>query len=288
MKICDRCFECLLTRIDYECRIVCSDEEKINQTVCEAGKKLSEFRAENVPSPEISSRIHRIACGMIGDFDPYKIIKKETNLQAQKLLAEIDGGLLTFRDCVLASVIANTLDYGSKEHKVTDDFVGFFFDEFKKGLNVDDTEKIEKLCERVVYLCDNCGEIVFDKKLIECLKEKNCHVTVVAKSRPIINDATIDDALFLEIDKIADNLYPSTDGISEVGININMIPDEVRDAIESATLIISKGMANYESLSEYKKTIKLPPVAYLMMVKCEPIADDLKMKKGSRIAYLVE
>ncbi|MBR6011406.1 MAG: DUF89 family protein, partial [Methanomicrobium sp.] len=58
--------------------------------------------------------------------------------------------------------------------------------------------------------------------------------------------------------------------------------------ISKATLIISKGMANYESLSEYKKKMKLPPVAYLMMVKCVPISEDIGIPKGSRIAYLCE
>lgn len=288
MKITDKCFECLLTRIEFECRLVCSDDKKIAEIINLCQKELSESVSNNSPSPEISSRIHRIACDMAGNHDPYSEIKQKTNEEAEIILKQVEDELITFKDCALASVIANTLDYGSKEHKVTSDFVTFFSDEFKKGLSVDDTYEIEKLCKKVVYLCDNCGEIVFDKKLIEYLKKNNSHVTVVVKSKPIINDATIEDAKSLGIDKIADNLYESTDGISEVGINLNMIPSQVQEAIDSATIIISKGMANYESLSEYKKTIKLPPVAFLMMVKCEPIADNIKIPKGSRIAYLIQ
>ena len=63
---------------------------------------------------------------------------------------------------------------------------------------------------------------------------------------------------------------------------------QVKEAIDSATIIISKGMGNYESLSEYKKTFKLPPIAFLMMVKCDPIADDIKIPKGSRVACLIQ
>lgn len=288
MQITDRCLECLLTRIEYECRIISDDDAKINGILGICRQNLLQSISDPAPSPEISSRIHRIACDIIGNEDPYKEIKENTNREAENFLKKIEDRLLTFHDCALASVIANTLDYGSKEHMVTDDFVGFFVDEFKKGLSVDDTVEIEKLCQRVVYLCDNCGEIVFDKKLIKLLKMRNSHVTVVVKSKPIINDATTEDAILLGIDKIADNLYESTHGISEVGFNINLAPQYVKDAIDSATLIISKGMANYESLSEYKKTMKLPPVAYLMMVKCEPIADNIQIPKGSRIAYLVK
>ena len=286
MQITDRCFDCLLTRIEYECRIASDNDSVINEIVDVCKKELTKALSEKLPSPEISSRIHRTACEMVGNTDPYKEIKETTNNEAELFLSEIEERLVTFRDCALACVIANTLDYGSKEHKVTDDFVGFFTGEFEKGFSHDDTDEIEKLCRRVVYLCDNCGEIVFDKKFIEHLKNNGSHVTVVVKSRPIINDATIKDALFLEIDKIADNLYENTSGVSELGLNMNLIPEEVEDAINSATLIISKGMANYESLSEYKKTLNLPPVAYLMMVKCEPIADNIQIPKGSRIAYL--
>ncbi|MBP2132724.1 uncharacterized protein with ATP-grasp and redox domains [Methanomicrobium sp. W14] len=286
MKLTEKCFECLLTRIEYECRIATSDEDKIKEILDECHLQLTGILSENMPSPAASSRIHRTACLIVENEDPYREIKFRSNLEAKKVLDKVEDKLITFRDIVLASVIANTFDYGSKEHKVTDDFSGFFYEEFKKGLNVDDTAEIENLCQDVVYLCDNCGEIVFDKKLIEYLKSRNCHVTVVLKGKPVINDATKKDALEIGLDRIADNVYTSTDGISEVGINFSLLPAQVRDAINSSTLIISKGMANYESLSEYKKTMNLPPVAYLMMVKCEPVAENISIPKGSRIACL--
>ena len=55
--------------------------------------------------------------------------------------------------------------------------------------------------------------------------------------------------------------------------------------MDSCTLVISKGMANYESLSEYRD---LPPVAYLMAAKCEPIAEEVGVPKGSKVAMLRE
>jgi uncharacterized protein with ATP-grasp and redox domains len=53
--------------------------------------------------------------------------------------------------------------------------------------------------------------------------------------------------------------------------------------MDDCTLIIAKGMANYESLSEYSG---LPPVAFLMAVKCEPIAEDVGVPRGSKVAML--
>ncbi len=293
MRIREVCFDCLLTRIEYECRLVldCSipeNEKRVKDVVNLCRDELKRGLSEAVPSPELSSRVHRLACQKIEHNDPYVEIKEKTNTEAEKLLAEVGGSLKTFRDCALAAVIGNTLDFGSKEHVVTDDFTGFFKEEFQKGFSVDDCDKIEKLTERTVFICDNCGEIVFDRKLVEYLKKKGSHVTVVVKGAPIINDATMSDALKLGMDKVADAVLTSTDGIPEVGFNVHMISDELKDEISKATLIISKGMANYESLSEYKKIMKLPPVAYLMMVKCVPISEDIGIEKGSRIAYLSE
>ncbi|WOF15819.1 DUF89 family protein [Methanoplanus sp. FWC-SCC4] len=288
MQITKRCFDCLISRIEYECRLVCDDNDQISKIVDTCCVKLTESVSEKSPSPEISSRIHRLACEMMGENDPYYDIKNKSNIEALSVLAGVDDMLVSFSDCCLASVIGNTLDYGSNEHKVTDNFVDFFNTEFKKGFTVDDTDKIMNLCQRVVYLCDNCGEIVFDKKLIEFLKKSGSYVSVVVKGSPIINDATLIDSIELGMDKIADRVYESTSGISEVGINLNLISEELQKEIDNATIIISKGMANYESLSEYKKSRDLPPVAYLMMVKCEPIAEDIKIPKGSRIAYFSE
>jgi uncharacterized protein with ATP-grasp and redox domains len=61
------------------------------------------------------------------------------------------------------------------------------------------------------------------------------------------------------------------------------IPDDLRDAIETCTIIIAKGMANFESLSEMEN---LPPVAYLMAAKCEPVADEAGVPVGSKVAML--
>lgn len=288
MLMSERCSECLLGRIEYECRLVTDDGEVVRKTVEECRRMLAEKRDQSGPAPEISSALHRHACKMIGSPDPYKEIKAMNNRDALELEKKIKGKLASFHDYCLAASIGNTLDYGSLEHEVTTDLHEFFEKEFSKGFTVENVADFEPLCRNVVYLCDNSGEIVFDRLLIKYLKEKGARVVVVVRRNPIINDATMTDAKELGLDKIADKLLTNTDGLAELGINLSLIPGELREEIENADLIISKGMANYESLSELKKTQKLPPIAYLMMVKCEPIAEDIGIPKGSRIAYFVK
>ena len=94
------------------------------------------------------------------------------NQQAIEVSKEVRNDLSTFRDYVLASIIGNTFDYGVKGHIVERDFSVFFQKEYAKGLTIDDTDKIFPLCSRVVYLSDNCGEIVLDRLLMEYLKTR--------------------------------------------------------------------------------------------------------------------
>jgi hypothetical protein len=197
---------------------------------------------------------------------------------------QVRGGLVSFRYLVLAGVIGNTFDYAVKDHDVTGDFSRFFDEEFHKGLDVDDTARILERCSRVVFLTDNCGEIVFDRLLVGLLKNRGAHVTVAVRDAPILNDATMEDALALGFDRVTDCLT-TTGGGAEIGIDMAKMPADLSEAIAKCTIIIAKGMANYESLSMYDN---LPPVAYLMCVKCEMIAGDTGIARGSKIALLRE
>lgn len=285
MRLSETCHECLLSRVRYECELVCDDPGRIEAATKACDSLLNSLIGENLPSPVIASRVHRCAYRMIGSKDPYHELKAANNYVAGQVAAEVMGQFSTFRELALASIIANTLDYGSREHQVTEDFSGFFSKEFEKGLTIDDTAEIERRCGNVVYLCDNCGEIVFDREVLRYLKKQGSHVTVGVRGGAILNDATLADARLLGLDTIADCLTTTSDGIAELGMNLECIPDDLRAALDSCTLIIAKGMANYESLTEYPD---LGPIAYLMSVKCDPIARDVGVPKGSRIAMLVE
>jgi uncharacterized protein with ATP-grasp and redox domains len=246
---------------------------------------LGRIIADPVPAPVIASQVHRLAYRMIGDDAPYRSLKRGNNEDAAAVCRKVRGDLSTFHDLALASVIGNTLDYGSKAHTVTDNFVEFFRREFAAGLSVDDTEAIEALTSRVVYLADNCGEIVFDTLLADHLKKTGSHVTFAVRGAPILNDATIEDAVALGLDRRVDLLTGTTDGIAELGLNRELAPPPLADALDRATLVIAKGMANYESLSDERD---LPPVAFLMSVKCGPIGADIGIPVGSRVALLRE
>lgn len=282
MKLTDTCIDCLLSRVVFECELVSTDKTCTERTVSACREMLESFRDSPLFHPQIASAVHRRACQMIGNPDPFRGLKTAGNRQAMEVCRKVRGQLHSFHDLVLASVIGNTFDYAVKDHDVTADFSRFFADEFRKGLDVDDTDRILERCSRVVYLTDNCGEIVFDRLLVGFLKARGSYVTVAVRDAPVLNDATMEDAMALGFDKVTDCLT-TTGGGAEIGLDMEKMPADLAEAIDTCTIIISKGMANYESLSMYRN---LPPVAYLMCIKCQVIAEDTGISRGSKIAKL--
>jgi uncharacterized protein with ATP-grasp and redox domains len=282
MKLDDRCFDCLLSRVSLECRLCGAGEKKTREVMATCAALLEELRDAPLLHPQIASAMHRQAYELLGSPDPFAELKEESNREAIGVCRKVRGELSGFRDFVLASIIGNTYDYGVKGHTVTGDFLSYFRKEFDAGLAIDDTGRICELLSRVVYFTDNCGEIVFDRLLLEELSRMGSSVTLAVRDAPILNDATLEEARALRLDRFVQTITTTGCGC-ELGVRLDCMPEELSAALDDCTLIIAKGMANYESLSEYSG---LPPVAFLMAVKCEPIADEVGVPRGSKVAML--
>ncbi|MDD1724202.1 MAG: ARMT1-like domain-containing protein [Methanospirillum sp.] len=277
-----RCHDCLLSRVSLEIELG-KKKDRINQDILKHADLLIRF-LHTTPwtHPMVASALHRWVYRELGVSDPFYALKETSRIDSLRVLKTVSDTLAGFRERVLASIIGNMFDYGVKGHEVSDDFLSFFRKEYASGLAIDDTREILPLCQDVLYFTDNCGEIVFDRFLISWLKENNCRVTVVLRDKPILNDATLEDAYNLGLDTLADNVLSSGSGV-EIGVRFDLLSEEVLTAMDRCSLIISKGMANYESLREEEG---LPPVAYLLAAKCDPIAEEFGVRRGDKIASL--
>lgn len=126
--------------------------------------------------------------------------------------------------------------------------------------------------ERILYIGDNAGECVFDRVLIEQLPRP---VTYVVRQAPIINDATMEDAIAAGIDRVADIVSSGTDAPGTV---LSTCTSDFLDLLRQPWLKISKGQGNYEALSTgpYR-------VFFLLKAKCSVIARDLDVEEGQMI-----
>ena len=169
---------------------------------------------------------------------------------------------------VKIAIIGNILDFGA--FTLDDDIEGVIKSSLKKDLAVKDIEEFEnslKTHDKVLYLVDNTGEIVFDKLLLAKLKEYDLDITIAVKSEPILNDATMVEALDVGLDEFGKLVEI---GAGTVGYVDSEISDEFRQIFDDHEFVISKGMGNYEGLTEIDLSKK--DIYFLLCVKCNTIA----------------
>ena len=108
--------------------------------------------------------------------------------------------------------------------------------------------------------------------LIETLDQS---ITYVVKASPIINDAAREDAIAAGIDQAAEIIDNGSDA---PGTLFDQCSQRFRERFSRAKLIIAKGQANYESLSDSPS-----PIFFLLQAKCSVIARNLGVDEGSII-----
>ena len=114
----------------------------------------------------------------------------------------------------------------------------------------------------LVYLTDNCGEIVLDKVLIKAIRKlyPKIDITVITRGGDALNDATVEDALSVGMDKLARVIG---NGLAVPGTELKKISAESLSYVNNADVIISKGMGNFETVSSCGLN-----VYYIFLCKC--------------------
>jgi uncharacterized protein with ATP-grasp and redox domains len=136
--------------------------------------------------------------------------------------------------------------------------------------------------KEVVYLFDNCGEIILDLPLLHELKAMGLKVTGVVKGEPIITDATWEDLSASGADKVLDACL--TTGMFAIGLDLERAPEDLKEAFSRADLVIAKGMANFEALSGSG----VRPIVHLMRSKCLPVSKAIGANKDRNVIKVFE
>ncbi|MGP3667775.1 MAG: damage-control phosphatase ARMT1 family protein [Candidatus Bathyarchaeota archaeon] len=291
MKIEAECVPCILLRGCKETSRVVNDRSTLLTIMGKILKVVYENFSPDVTPAYIGTLRDRI----IKDFvkvDPYKDDKKEANRLALKMLPQIKSFVygsnekdeyLLFKRACTTSVAANAIEFDVAGYNFTLEKIEDVFKNLELTVNhLPEAYKHLKRSKNILFLSDNAGEIVFDSILVERLKTMGLRVTVAVKDKPILNDATLDDAYEAGLDKLADKI--TTIGSDTVGLIWSEASDEIKKIFLGSDLVIAKGMGNYETLTELKNTgIK---VLFLLKAKCNPVARSIGVSKGSNVALL--
>jgi len=225
--------------------------------------------------PMVSRELHVLLKQYSNNPDPYKEEKNQSNDLVLGMYPELKDIVFQsdnyFNTALRLAIAGNIIDFGISN---TFDLHSTIDKVLNSDFAIDDSIRLKQAlseAKTVLYLGDNCGEIVFDKLFIETIMHPNLIYAV--RGVPVINDVTLEDAKYVGMDLVADVISNGYDAPSTL---LEHCSTEFLEVFNRADVIISKGQGNLEGL--LGKTQK--EVYFLLMVKCEVIADVLGVKKG--------
>lgn len=273
------CIPCFIKSALEMARLVDGNEIMHKKILDEVAGMVSEFSLGCSP-PEMARMIHKVMEKRFGDKDIYRSIKKESNRKALALYPRLKEKVQSSEDRFLTAVeiaiAGNVIDYAAKNTlNIEDEIEKIFTDDFahinKTVFDYEDFKNELNNAERVLYLADNAGEIVFDRVLIEEISEDKTIIFAV-RDKPVINDALIEDAKECGLDKRAEIM---SSGVDAPGTVLKYCSEEFLEIYRNADLIISKGQGNYEALSQERENIY-----FLFRAKCPVIARHAEVGLG--------
>ena len=261
---------------------------------------IQSHAASSLTPPQVAIAVYGNLCAKLQTSDPFARIKHESVKKAREICASLlaaspqfyppspslapshdishKRALLTW--AIKLALLGNVIDYGSQE-PFSFEGASFCLETLSFGAWDFERlfEKLEALKDRdstLLYLADNAGENVFDKVLLETLHAlyPRLKLLYMLRTQPIINDLSMADKKLLgDMEGLCEVVDSS---MQSPGFVLESASSEARGHFESADLIISKGMGNFECLESHKD----PRLFMLFKIKCDVVASFCALPKG--------
>ena len=241
MRVTESCAKCL-----YDKQKHLSEDENYLREI----KSIIDHRGENDTSPYLVYRFHEVYEKLFGKQAPYKDIKRKYNDLVLSIEDSVREKIEASEDPLVKALmyarIGNYIDFGAMNHVDEDQFLSLLE---RTQMNERDEAVIQSLfdqCENAndfLLIADNCGEIVLDKLFLEQLHKRfpKLRLSVLVRGGEVLNDATIEDAEYVGIDKYARVI---SNGLPIAGTVYDLLPDKAREAVDGADVILAKGEGN--------------------------------------------
>jgi len=289
LKVKPQCIKCIVNVRLREVVEAVSDPDKSIEIQVELLRKAYQVFREYNELTIIATHIFNWLIEQAPEIiDYYKSIKRESirrawdSIRVFREYMEMLKGYERFRFAVKTSIAGNILDTGvyglETPREVPIEQV------VSTPLAIDHTRKVYEFLvsggKTILWLFDNAGESVYDTLLInEIRKTGNTVIGVVKEDPGFQNDLTISDAIDAGIREYVDRLVST--GYNGSSIHLDKVSNEFKQLLKETDLVIAKGMAHYEYISEIKLD---KPIAFLLIPKCEPIAESLNTRKNYYVA----
>jgi uncharacterized protein with ATP-grasp and redox domains len=273
MKTFYDCLPCFVAQAVSALERCGTDDELFQETMRVVFGELAAVDFTASP-PATVRRLYALIHQATGNTDPYAAEKKQSNRLALDLADGLTGEADGFVDRLKLAMAANSIDYGRYGRLEEKDVLTSMQAALTACVDAKAVEALRGAIGEatdILYLCDNAGEIVFDRMFIEELPRAK--ITAVVRGRPVINDATLEDARqagLVDLVEVIDN------GSDAPGTLLETCSETFRERFAAADLIIAKGQGNFETLSE----VTGKRIFFLLKVKCPLIARDIGQPTG--------
>ncbi|MFW6153591.1 MAG: damage-control phosphatase ARMT1 family protein [Planctomycetota bacterium] len=272
------CVPCFARQALEAARVVTDDPVVHERLLRDVLRTAAEMDLSQCP-PVVAQRIHRTLRELTGVADPYRADRERFNRVALDLMGELTRLVRRaadpFATALRVAIAGNVIDLGVNGTITEAEILASIrrvMDEPFHG-DVDAIRDAVGRAERILYLADNAGEIVFDRLLIEQLPPGR--VTVAVRGGPILNDATRADADVAGLAEVAEVIDNGSDAPGTV---LGDCSETFREHYDRADLVIAKGQGNFETLSDEDASIY-----FLLKAKCPVIADHVGLPIGTLI-----
>lgn len=282
IRLYPECVKCLLSKQLERCPEDAPLEKKVEyiqkvlRIVAEAPKSIS--------APVLVRSMYDIQKEMFGIYADYTEVKSYFNKMMLGMEEKLWNGICNskepLRRAIQYAMIGNYIDFAALKN--VDEAALMKFLDKADEINVDDTEldNLKQELEQggeLVYLLDNCGEIVTDKLMMRLIRMQypKMHITAMVRGGQVMNDATREDAEEVALETVA--------GIADSGCNIagtslSDISKEAAEIIDKADVLIAKGQGNFETLHQCGKNIY-----YIFMCKCKMFVERFGLPQFSGV-----
>lgn len=285
MELYPQCVTCVIDNLLHTAETVLPDPD--DQMVL-LEKVMHSFSPEvrtASSAPVLTEIAYSVLREMTGVDDPFSEVKKEFNSLMLGLEDPYRELVRSMEDPLHAALVlsgsANLIDFGAF-HNVSSDHVLSVLEEHLRCACLDKetyASFVEMAAKHrsLLIMCDNCGEIVLDKVLVSEIQNRfpGISVTCAVRGGPILNDATLEDAREVGLDKLCHVL---SSGSTIAGFDPERAPKEFRDFYFRSPMVLCKGVGNFESSPFRDKR-----VFYLFIVKC----GNLSARLGASLNSLV-
>jgi hypothetical protein len=285
MFIDEACVGCIINQSVKVANAIHADESLSNE-LKSAVTKMSETFSYNDAPPEIASYVYEKMAQIANKYDLFDEVKELSTKKALSFVPLLKDKIKLSQNRLLSAtkiaVAGNVIDLAAEfEFDLEEELSKIFYTEFAHDDFALFEEKL-KSAKSVLVIGDNVGEHIFDYMFIETLKElyPNVKYSYMVRGNPIINDVTMKEAKeagFHELCELVDS------GVNTPGFTYYRANSYSKELFDTADLVISKGMGNYECMSpSHRKNI-----CFLLKIKCGVVASSLKKEVGDIVCKMV-